>query len=112
MADTYRPLREDDPVGIEVWSTMTYESTPRLLGPVLLWGRFSQVCVEVGQGIEVWNIRHLVVRVREPDPWGELLEAAKWAEKELAGCRVSNIHMHNQLGVAIAAVEAQKEKKS
>lgn len=101
MADTYRPLREDDPVGTEVYTQPFSISSGRITTR-----RGQQACVDDGAFLTVWHVSKLFVRV--PDPWGELLEAAKWAEKELAGCRVSNIHMYNQLGVSIAAVEAHQ----
>ena len=100
MPDTYRPLREDDPVGTEVWFGIPKDDcSPRTLllrhsqWGVVAYGPHAMPSVEL--------LRHLFVRC--PDPWGELLAKAKKVV-QLNGS-------HNELRAAIAAVEAAQQTK-
>lgn len=104
MADTYRPLRDDDPVGTEVEIEGCGPSLWVLRARHNSWGMLTSVQFQEDHPI----VRSLIaLRVRVPDPWGELLAAARIAY-EVAD--FSNYPVtEQQLGDAIAAVEAAKK---
>jgi hypothetical protein len=79
MPDSYRPLREDDPVGTEVYAKHRRPHV-ELLGSILA-RHGMHAWVYDDDGPSTWDAGLLFVRV--PDPWGELLEAAKVAAELL-----------------------------
>jgi hypothetical protein len=100
MPDTYRPLREDDPVGTEVYLRCAgqYEALGRLLATTAerwCWSRPPCGCPVTHEAHQLY--------VRVPDPWGELLRTAKKLVTDEPDWKI-----YDPLRAAIAAAEAHQ----
>lgn len=109
MADTYRPLTADDPVGTEV----TWQDNPRCRWTLLGIHDGTAWLKYIGSNRqEVQPLAGLSVRV--PDPLPELLEAAKGYQAVMRHrpYQHGDGYLNDKLDAAIAAVEAQQKGAS